>query len=81
MGSLKLDTKEKPRRLLEENAVSHSQIDDQWMTVKEVVVYLKASERQIRDMVYQRRIPYSKLGRLLRFHRPTIDKWMLSNSQ
>lgn len=77
---MNLDTKRKPRKL-KANAVSDNRTDETWMTVEEVAQHLKATERQVRDLVYRRKIPYSKLGRLLRFHRPTIDDWMLSNSQ
>lgn len=76
---MKLDTKRKPRTL--KHAVSDNQIDDVWMTFCEVCSYLKATKSQIRAMVHRRGIPYSKLGHLLRFHRPTIDEWMLSNSK
>lgn len=51
----------------------------EWMDIDEIATYLRTSVRHIRELVYKRSIPHSKLGRLLRFHRETVDKWMLSN--
>ncbi len=50
----------------------------EWMTIEEAAAYLRTSVRHLRDLVYRREIPFSKLGKLLRFHRETINKWMLS---
>lgn len=75
-----VDTKKKPRKL-KANAVSDNQIDDLWMTVGEVAQYLSMKERQIRSLVFGKKIPHCKVGRLVRFHRPTIDAWMLSHSK
>lgn len=64
-----------------EAKISEKQIDSNWMTFNEVVVYLKAKESHVRSLVYRNKIPYSKLGELLRFHRPTIDDWLLTSAE
>lgn len=53
----------------------------EWMNLDEIAAYLRTTVRHIRGLVYKREIPHSKLGKLLRFHRETVDKWMLSNAQ
>lgn len=38
--------------------------------------YLDISERQLRDLVYRRKVPYLKVGRLVRFRRAELDAWL-----
>lgn len=49
------------------------------LDVKQLAARLNISERQVRDLVYKRRIPYVKVGRLLRFNTADIAKWAASN--
>jgi excisionase family DNA binding protein len=37
---------------------------------------LDVSERFVRRMVSERRIPFRKIGRFVRFHPDDIDKWL-----
>jgi len=48
-----------------------------WLTVGEIARRLNTRESHIRALVAQDRIPFSKLGRYIRFHAPTIDRWLL----
>lgn len=52
-------------------------------TVAGLVAYLGEddwSDRQIRDLVYRRAIPFVKVGRSLRFDLREIDRWIDANS-
>lgn len=46
------------------------------LDVEGVAELLRTSERQVRELVYQRRIPYTKVGRLLRFDRRAVLAWL-----
>jgi excisionase family DNA binding protein len=58
-----------------------NQIQSEWMNIEEAAEYLKTKNTHIRDLVYKREIPYSKLGGLLRFHRTTLDRWLLKEEE
>jgi excisionase family DNA binding protein len=45
-------------------------------TLPEVARYLGDSERHIRRLVAERRIPFLKLGHFVRFDRDDIDEWI-----
>lgn len=46
------------------------------LTTTEASEYLGVTERWIRRAVAERRLPYLKLGRLLRFHPLDLDTYM-----
>ncbi|MDK2743223.1 MAG: helix-turn-helix domain-containing protein [Nitrospira sp. BO4] len=50
------------------------------LTVKEVASYTGLSTHTLYTMVSQRRIPYVKLGRLTKFDRLELDRWIASKS-
>jgi excisionase family DNA binding protein len=58
-----------------------NRIESDWMDLDEAAVYLRTKSRHLRDLVYKREIPHSKLGGLLRFHKQTLDKWLLSKER
>jgi len=47
-----------------------------WMTIKEVADYLSVSAGTVRNWVSQRYIPFARRGRVVRFHRESIDRWL-----
>lgn len=47
--------------------------------VPAVALRLGTSERHVRQLVTDRRIPYTKVGRLLRFDPVEIDAWLDQN--
>lgn len=51
------------------------------MTLAEVAEYLSATERQVRDLVYRRKIPHVRVGRLLRFRPAEIEQWLEENKR
>lgn len=50
------------------------------LDIKEVADYIGLSVHTLYTMVSQRRIPYVKMGRLTKFDREEIDKWIASHS-
>lgn len=46
------------------------------MDVEEVAAYLSIAASTVYKWVEQRRIPYTKLGNLLRFPKVEIDRWL-----
>ena len=57
-------------------AVQHPPSPEQLLDVKEVAVRLGVSVRHVRRLVFERRIPFIKWGRLLRFDPVDIDRWL-----
>jgi excisionase family DNA binding protein len=51
-----------------------------FLDVKGVADYLGLAESTVYTMVSQRRIPFVKMGRLTKFDRLQLDKWILSNT-
>ena len=47
-----------------------------WMTVKNLSDYLQLSEIALYKWVQQGKIPFVKAGRVLRFDRENIDRWL-----
>jgi excisionase family DNA binding protein len=65
--SLSLDVSDVPKDLFFDKVV--------W-TTKDVCSVLNCSERHIRELVSSDRIPYVKVGRLVRFYRDDILGWL-----
>lgn len=61
-------------------AVQHSEWDGvrapALMDIKELAAYLSITVRHVRRLVQDRRIPFLKVGGLLRFRRSAIDAWL-----
>jgi excisionase family DNA binding protein len=50
------------------------------LDVNEVAIYTGLSRHTVYTMVSQRRIPFVKLGRLTKFDRYELDRWIASKS-
>lgn len=50
------------------------------LNIKEVADYTGLSPHTLYTMVSQRRIPFVKLGRLTKFDREELDKWIAGHS-
>ena len=50
------------------------------LTIQEMAELTGLSIATLYKMVNQRRIPYTKVGRLLRFDRRLIDDWLQANT-
>jgi excisionase family DNA binding protein len=46
-----------------------------YMTASQVSEYLQVSKHTIYNWIFQRRIPYFKMGRGVRFKRDDIEQW------
>jgi excisionase family DNA binding protein len=55
-------------------------IDRRLLTIQEVATYTGLAVSTLYTMVSQRRIPFVKMGRLTKFDRLEIDKWIASHS-
>ena len=50
------------------------------MSVKEAATYTGLSPHTVYSMVSQRRIPFVKVGRLVKFDLDLLDKWIKQNT-
>ncbi len=53
-------------------------INDKWLTIDELVAYLKMGKTKLYTMAQKREIPGSKVGSQWRFDREEIDEWIKS---
>lgn len=53
-------------------------VDDRWLSVDEIAEYLGVKRATIYSWVHLSKIPSHKVGRLLKFKRSEIDKWVKS---
>lgn len=53
-----------------------SMIDTPLLTSKEVADYLRVDAEQLRNLIRRHGLPVIKRGRLLRFRKSAIDKWL-----
>ncbi len=50
------------------------------VTIQEIATYIGLSSHTVYAMVSQRRIPYTKVGRLTKFDPQAIDAWLTKNT-
>ncbi len=46
------------------------------LTIPDAAKRLSTSERHIRELIFQRRLPYLKVGRLVRFDSNDLEDWV-----
>ena len=56
------------------------QVKRQLLSIDETSEYLGLAHATLYKMVHQRRIPYVKVGRLLRFDSRLLDEWLQANT-
>lgn len=49
------------------------------LTIKEAALFLNVKESRIRTEIFRRKIPYVKIGALVRFRKIDLEKWIESN--
>jgi len=54
--------------------------DGTWLTLTDLVDMLQITERHVRRLVAEKKIPYTKVGRPLRFNLARILEWLDDNS-
>lgn len=52
-----------------------------YMTIEELAHYLLVSKKTLYAWVSERKIPFTKVGRALRFSVVDIDRWLEKNKQ
>lgn len=55
-----------------------AEVERRILTSQEAALYLGVTERWVRRAVAEKRIPYVKVGKLLRFHTDDLDGWVES---
>jgi excisionase family DNA binding protein len=50
------------------------------LNIQQVAAYLGLSVHTVYKFVSQRKIPHIKIGKLLKFDRPEIDRWIASHT-
>jgi excisionase family DNA binding protein len=53
----------------------------EWMTLEEVANYLRVTEITIYRLAHQGKIPASKVGKMWRFNKERIDKWLIEQEK
>jgi excisionase family DNA binding protein len=51
-------------------------MDNELLTVPELAMRLKVEVRFVRRLVAERRIPFTKVGKFVRFHRRDVDTFL-----
>jgi excisionase family DNA binding protein len=46
------------------------------LNIDDLAAYLKVKKSAIYDMVFRKRIPFTKIGNRLRFSKELIDRWI-----
>jgi len=64
----------------EHELVSNTQ-SERLLTVKEAATFLAVKDRTIYAWVQQRRIPFRRAGRLLRFDRVELSNWAAAQAE
>lgn len=54
---------------------------DEILTIEELAAYLKVSKSMLYQMAQKGAIPASKVGKHWRFHKGTIEEWLLRNPE
>ena len=58
----------------------HAPIAPRLLDIQQVAIYTGLSVHTLYTMVSQRRIPFVKMGRLTKFDRVELDKWIAGHS-
>jgi len=53
-------------------------IEDRWLTVKELMAYLKLGKSKVYKLLQEGAIPASRIGKSWRIDRHEVDAWMKS---
>ena len=51
---------------------------DEWVSAAALAQRLNVQPRHLRKLVARRQIPHGRVGRLIRFHLPTVERWLLA---
>ncbi len=48
----------------------------EWLTIASAAAYAEISHRHLRNLARQPGFPAVRIGRLVRVHRPSFDRWL-----
>jgi excisionase family DNA binding protein len=51
------------------------------LTTQEAALYIKVTEKTVRELAREGKIPAQKVGREWRFLKSALDKWLEGNNQ
>jgi excisionase family DNA binding protein len=57
------------------------QEEEEYFTLPKLAEYLAMSKSSIRRLVYWKKIPVTRIGRLLRFKKSSIYEWLESSTE
>jgi excisionase family DNA binding protein len=52
-----------------------------WLTATEAAEYLRVAEGTLRNWTSMKYVPHVKRGRLVRYHRDELDRWMAGGAR
>ncbi len=52
---------------------------EELLSIRDVSRLLKIKESTLRAWIFQKRIPCIRLGRLVRFRKPELERWLEEN--
>jgi excisionase family DNA binding protein len=52
-----------------------------WLTAAEAAEYLRVAEGTLRNWTSMKYVPHVKRGRLVRYHRDELDRWMAGGAR
>ena len=55
-------------------------IDDRWLSVDEIAVYLGVKRDTVYKWIARKSMPAHKVGRLWKFRRSEVDEWVRSGN-
>ena len=53
-----------------------AEVDQDWLDIHGLAEYLKISKETVYRMVYAKQIPFHRLGKLYRFNKTEVTKWL-----
>lgn len=56
--------------------LGNESVDDRWLTVEDVAVYLGVSSDTVYTWLAQKQLPGHKVGRFWRFKKVDVDEWV-----
>ena len=59
-----------------ENSNENAFLENLVWTIGDVAKFFSCSERHVRDLVAKDRVPFFKIGRLVRFHKHQVIEWL-----
>jgi len=58
------------------NESEHACVQSPWLTPQEAAHYLRIALGTLRNLTSQRRVPFARRGRIVRYRRDLLDAWL-----